>query len=66
MEKKVILVVVDGLRDDTAAAQMGYLEGLVEHRIAERYTVIAEMPTMSRPLYETIQTGVPPLSTWNP
>lgn len=60
MEKKVILVVVDGLRDDTAAAQMGYLEGLVEHRIAERYTVIAEMPTMSRPLYETIQTGVPP------
>jgi predicted AlkP superfamily pyrophosphatase or phosphodiesterase len=57
---KVILVVCDGLRDDTAAAQMGYLEHLVEHRLAERFTVIAEMPTMSRPLYETLHTGTPP------
>ncbi len=60
MDSKVILIVIDGLRDDTAAAQMGYLQQLVEHRVAERYTVIAEMPTVSRPLYETIQTGVPP------
>jgi predicted AlkP superfamily pyrophosphatase or phosphodiesterase len=60
MDSKVILIVIDGLRDDTAAAQMGYLEQLVEHRVAERYTAIAEMPTMSRPLYETIQTGTPP------
>jgi predicted AlkP superfamily pyrophosphatase or phosphodiesterase len=60
MVSKVILLVIDGLRDDTAAAQMGYLEHLVEHRIADRYTVIAEMPTVSRPLYETIQTGLPP------
>lgn len=60
MKTRVILVVVDGLRDDVARAQMGYLAHLVEHCIAERYTVIAEMPTMSRPLYETIQTGTPP------
>lgn len=60
MVSKVILVVIDGLRDDTASTQMGYLEHLVEHRIADRYTVIAEMPTVSRPLYETIQTGLPP------
>jgi predicted AlkP superfamily pyrophosphatase or phosphodiesterase len=60
MDSKVILVVIDGLRDDTAAAQMGYLEQLVEHHVADRYTVIAEMPTMSRPLYETIQTGLAP------
>jgi predicted AlkP superfamily pyrophosphatase or phosphodiesterase len=56
---KVILVVSDGLRDDTAACQMGYLEHLVEIRQATRYTVRAELPTMSRPLYETIHTGVP-------
>jgi predicted AlkP superfamily pyrophosphatase or phosphodiesterase len=56
---KVILVVSDALRDDVAAAQMGYLEHLVEVKRATRYTVIAEMPTMSRPLYETIHTGVP-------
>ena len=60
MDSKVILVVVDGLRDDVAAAQMGFLEHLVEHRVADRFTVVAEMPTMSRPLYETIQTGTPP------
>lgn len=60
MSSKVILVVIDGLRNDTAAEQMGYLEHLVEHKAADRYTVSAEMPTMSRPLYETIQTGVPP------
>jgi predicted AlkP superfamily pyrophosphatase or phosphodiesterase len=56
---KVILVVSDALRDDTAAQQMGYLEHLVEAKLATRYTVIAELPTMSRPLYETIHTGVP-------
>lgn len=60
MGSKVILVVIDGLRDDTAAAQMGFLEHMVEHRQAERSTVIAEMPSMSRPLYETLHTGVPP------
>lgn len=56
---KVILVVCDALRDDTAAAQMGYLEHLVEVRQASRYTVRAELPTMSRPLYETLHTGLP-------
>jgi predicted AlkP superfamily pyrophosphatase or phosphodiesterase len=56
---KVILVVSDALRDDTAARQMGYMEHLVEAGLATRYTVIAELPTMSRPLYETIHTGLP-------
>jgi predicted AlkP superfamily pyrophosphatase or phosphodiesterase len=56
---KVVLVVCDGLRDDTAREQMGYLWHLVETRLATRYTVIAELPTMSRPLYETICTGTP-------
>lgn len=56
---KVLLILSDGLRDDTAANQMGYLEHLVENKLATRYTVIGEMPTMSRPLYETVHTGVP-------
>ncbi|MBA3531661.1 MAG: alkaline phosphatase family protein [Ardenticatenales bacterium] len=56
---KVIMVVCDALRDDTAAATMGYLQHIVEVKHASRYTVIAELPTMSRPLYETLHTGVP-------
>lgn len=56
---KVVMVVSDALRDDTARAQMGYLQHLVEARRATRFTVVAELPTMSRPLYETLHTGVP-------
>jgi hypothetical protein len=33
---KVVLVVSDALRDDTAAQQMGYLEHLVETELATR------------------------------
>src|SRR5690606_11387485 len=55
---KVILVVCDALRDDVAEQYMGYLEHLVETRRATRYTVIGELPSMSRPIYETLHTGV--------
>jgi predicted AlkP superfamily pyrophosphatase or phosphodiesterase len=57
--QKVIMVVSDALRADTAARQMGYMEHLVETQQATRYTMRAELPTMSRPLYETLHTGVP-------
>lgn len=57
---KVVLVISDGLRDDTAAEQMGYLEHLVVTKQATRYTVLAELPTVSRVLYETIHTGQRP------
>lgn len=56
---KVILIVCDALRDDVAAQHMGYLEHLVETRKAARWTVIGELPSMSRPMYETLHTGVP-------
>lgn len=56
---RVVMVISDALRDDTARQQMGYLQHLVEAGKATRYTVVAELPTMSRPLYETLHTGVP-------
>lgn len=56
---KVILVLSDALRDDAAAQYMGYLEHLVETRQATRYTCLGELPSMSRPMYETVHTGVP-------
>lgn len=55
---RVILIVCDALRDDSAAQGMGYLEHLVEVKKATRYHVIAETPTMSRPNYEALHTGV--------
>ena len=56
---KVILVLSDGLRYDTAIEQMGFLGHLVEQKLASLYKVIGELPTMSRPMYETVHTGVP-------
>lgn len=56
---KVVLVLSDALRDDIAAQRMGYLEHLVEARLATRYTVRGELPTLSRPMYETVHTGLP-------
>ncbi len=56
---KVILVLSDGLRYDTAVAGMGYLGHLVEAKLASLYKVTGELPSRSRPMYETIHTGLP-------
>ena len=56
---KVILVLSDALRYDTAVAGMGYLGHLVEIKLASLYKVIGELPSLSRPMYETIHTGLP-------
>jgi predicted AlkP superfamily pyrophosphatase or phosphodiesterase len=56
---KVVLVLSDALRYDTAVTGMGYLGHLVETKRASLYKVIGELPSMSRPMYETVHTGVP-------
>lgn len=54
----LILVVLDGLNAKTAFENMGYLESLLEEKRCARYSVRSQLPAMSRPLYETIQTGL--------
>jgi predicted AlkP superfamily pyrophosphatase or phosphodiesterase len=56
---KVILVLSDALRYDTARSQMGYLGHLVESSQASLYRVTGELPSMSRPMYETVHSGLP-------
>ncbi|WP_003543788.1 alkaline phosphatase family protein [Desulfotomaculum nigrificans] len=60
MHNRVILVLIDGLNYGTALSCMGYLQHLVEQEVAQLYQVKTELPTSSRPLYETILTGTPP------
>lgn len=60
MVNKTILVVLDGLAYGTAVQCMGYLQALKEQGAATVYKMQCELPSMSRPLYETILTGVPP------
>jgi predicted AlkP superfamily pyrophosphatase or phosphodiesterase len=55
---KVILVLSDALRYDVATANMGFLGHLVEAKQASLYKITGELPSMSRPMYETVHTGV--------
>lgn len=59
-QNRVVLVICDGLRDDTARDHMGYMELLVESGMAGRFTSRSMLPTASRPNYETLHTGVTP------
>lgn len=56
---KVILILSDALRYDAAVEGMGFLGHLVETNQASLYKVIGELPSMSRPMYETVHTGLP-------
>lgn len=60
---KIILVLSDALRHDVATANMGFLMHLVEYKKASLYKIIGELPSMSRPMYETIHTGLPSSET---
>ena len=57
---KVVLVVCDGLGYQQARDWLGYLEGLVEAGAASVWKGHAQLPTNSRPNYESIQTGLAP------
>jgi len=56
---KLVVVVLDGLRYDTARRCLGFMEHLVEQGEAACYQVKSELPSLSRPLYEVLLTGTP-------
>jgi predicted AlkP superfamily pyrophosphatase or phosphodiesterase len=55
--KKVILIIVDAMRDDAARLNLGFVEGLVERKRAARMHARSVLPSMSRACYEAIMTG---------
>lgn len=56
---KVIFVLVDALGFDVATKHFGFLEHMAESGHGAKYRLIGELPAMSRPMYETLLTGVP-------
>lgn len=56
---KLIVLLLDGCGYDLATRTMGYLEHLVESGLAAKYKILGELPSSSRPMYETILTGLP-------
>lgn len=58
--RKAVLVLLDGLGYDTAIERLGYMEGLVKLGAARRWRMRAVLPSLSRPCYETVHTGITP------
>ena len=56
---KTILVLLDACRWDICGENAGYLEHLIDTRQGAKYRVRGELPSMSRPMYETTFTGLP-------
>jgi predicted AlkP superfamily pyrophosphatase or phosphodiesterase len=60
--RKLIVLLADGLRADTARDYMGYLQALNEAGRAQWRSLRCELPSLSRPLYATVINGEPPLA----
>lgn len=58
--KKLIFILLDGLSNKQSGV-MGYMQALVNCKIAKKGRVSSEMPPLSRPLYETLLTGKTPV-----
>jgi len=56
---KVVFVILDGCGFDLAQECCGYLEHMAESGNAAKYRVRSQLPSMSRPLYATLLTGLP-------
>jgi len=58
---RLIFVLLDGLRLDVATSVMGFMDAQAEALSRPPIAVRSELPSLSRPLYETLMTGVPPI-----
>ena len=56
---KTIFVLLDVCGYEIATEYLGYLEHMADYGLAAKYRVRGELPSMSRPMYETLLTGVP-------
>ncbi len=59
MNRKTILVLLDACRFDSMTENAGFLEHMIEYNKGAKYRVKGEIPSLSRPIYETIFTGLP-------
>jgi predicted AlkP superfamily pyrophosphatase or phosphodiesterase len=58
-KNKTILILLDGCGLHAATENLGYLEQLAENNLCVKYRLKCELPSSSRPLYETLFTGLP-------
>ena len=58
-KNKVIFVLVDALGYDVATRHFGFLEHMAESGQGAKYRLRGQLPSLSRPMYETLLTGLP-------
>lgn len=63
MKHKAILVLLDGLNYGVAQHAMGHLQAYCAAGRAALYKLECELPALSRPLYECILSGMPPIDS---
>ena len=56
---RVIFILVDALGFETAVKRTGLFEHMAHEKRAAKYLVKGELPSCSRPIYETLMTGLP-------
>lgn len=57
--EKTIFILLDGCGFRSAGDNLGYAEHLIEQKLGAKYRVRGELPSLSRPMYETLLTGLP-------
>lgn len=57
--KKTIFVLLDACQYEAGTRNLGYLEHLVDYKRGAKYKVRGELPSLSRPIYATLLTGLP-------
>lgn len=57
--KKTILVLLDACQYEAGTRNLGYLEHLIDYRKGAKYKVKGELPSLSKPMYATLLTGIP-------
>lgn len=61
MTNSLVLVIVDGMKNQVARERLGFAESMVEQGLALRATARSVLPSLSRVCYEAIFTGTEPM-----
>ena len=56
---KTIFILLDACQYEAGSRNLGYLEHLIEAGLGAKYKVKGELPSLSRPMYATVLTGLP-------
>lgn len=56
---KTIFVLIDACRYDLGSIYLSALEHRIDYGLGAKYKVTGELPSLSRPMYETLMTGLP-------